>query len=156
MPWYAIKMRQCCAGRRQARSTHASSGQEPSRSATVLAPHLRSCPSIWHAARPGGASSLGNCPSCPGRLAALVLASSERSHAHLMATTLHQDSSCRGCNGVGDLSGGILEIVSAMAWATPTPPTESLTIGGRAMYLMPISFCISSHSHMPTALRWRN
>lgn len=25
------------------------------------------------------------------------------------------------------------------------------------MYLMPISFCISSHSqHEPTALRWRN
>lgn len=51
------------------------------------------------------------------------------------------------CNGAGDLSGGLLEINDdAMDRARPAP----LAVAGLAEYLMPISFCIGSHSqHEP-------
>jgi hypothetical protein len=64
---------------------------------------------------------------------------------------LGRDASCRGYNGVGDLSGGILEIGSP--WHRLR---RLLVIGALGKYLMPISFCISSHSeHEPTALHRR-
>jgi hypothetical protein len=80
--------------------------------------------------------------SCPCRtVAAPVLACSNCSYAHLLATTLRQDATCRGCNGVGDLSGGILEI--GPLWHRPR---RLWAIGPTGQYVMPISFCISSHS----------
>jgi hypothetical protein len=61
---------------------------------------------------------------------------------------------CRGCNGVGDLCGSVLEI--GVRWHGPHPPRRPLTTGSRSKCLMPSSFCISSHSqHEPTAMYWR-
>jgi hypothetical protein len=73
---------------------------------------LSVCSSIWHAARAGSFSALGfllnlpwssGCRACPS-LFKLFLCTSPGHHA------ARQDATCRGRNGVGDLSGGILEI----------------------------------------------
>jgi hypothetical protein len=86
----------------------------------VLATRLvDSVSSIWHTALAGGAPSLGNCPSSPCRVASQFRTSS----MHISwPPTLRQDPSCRGYNGDGDLSAGILEINDdGMDRARPRP-----------------------------------
>jgi hypothetical protein len=85
--------------------------------------NLACCLGWWH-------SRLGICPS--RALATPVLACSDCSHAHLLATMLHRDLCCRACNGVGDLSGGILEI--GLRWhGPPPPPAAHSTLGASTL-----------------------
>jgi hypothetical protein len=68
--------------------------------------------SIWHTA--GGTPASGNCPCCPGRVAAPILA------CPIQIILMHiswpprfagaRGASCRACNGLGDLSAAILEM----------------------------------------------
>lgn len=122
-------MRWCCAVM-ASRQSHPHLARVQSRNRALLTANLACCGLInlaccsgcWH-------SRLG---ICPGRtLAAPVLACSDCSHAHLLATTLHQDLSCRACNGVGDLSGGILEI--GLPWHGPSPPAGHSTPGASTL-----------------------
>ena len=131
----------------QAAFPHSPPSRSRAAAPAVLATRMiDSVSSIWHTALAGGAPSLGRCPSSPCRVASRFRASS-------MHISWHAAPGSRPAEAATALEIFWRHSRNKRRCHGPRTPQAPLASAGRAKYLMPISFYISSHSrHEPGSI----